>query len=290
MAFALMYDSDNETYPPDARYIAAYVDGSRTGRNYERARAAHPDARFLLISAVGDVDADVIDIEPGNVWPPENAIDWTMRQRALGKNPGYYCNTSTRPAVLAAYAAVGVDPGWWWRADYPGPDALSSFVPDSLPLGEAAWQYANPPRTGSHWDVSVIGPDLQAYLDGVAAPASAGAVQIDAPSPAPVKPPRPPWPAGFGPNDYLGDINGPSNSHGGDPRFDGPDVIAAIRWAQQMLILGGNVPGITDPNSSWADGRFEQPTVDAVAAWQRRDWAPQTQFFGQIWADDYDRL
>lgn len=159
----LMYDSDNETYPADVQYIAAYVDGSRTGRNYERARAAHPNATICKISAVGSADGNVIDIEPGNVWPPENAVDWTIRQRARGGNPGYYCNTSTRPAVLAAYAARGVDPGWWWRADYQ--ERFRHEPPINLPLGEAAWQYANPPITGHHWDVSVIADDFPGFDD-----------------------------------------------------------------------------------------------------------------------------
>jgi hypothetical protein len=163
---ALMYDSDSETYPDGVEYIAAYVDGSRTGRNFDKARAKCPRAKFLTISAVGEVDADVIDIEPGNVWPPENAVDWTIRQRARGGNPGYYCNTSQRQQVLDAYAARGVDPGWWWRADYRSPVSR----PASFALGEAAHQYADPPMTGSHWDVSVISAELQSHIDGDPAP------------------------------------------------------------------------------------------------------------------------
>lgn len=396
MSYALMYDSDNETYPDGAQYIAAYVDGSRTGRNYQRARAARPDAKFLLISAVGDVDADVIDIEPGNVWPPENAVDWTIRQRARGANPGYYCNDAQRPQVLAAYAARGVDPGWWWRASYW--DRFRSGPPADFERGEAAWQYANPPITGGHWDASIIGPELQAYLDGQGgAPASVGAAapiappapagnpgfhpwdgstfNLDAghhygdingpanshggafseekppiqtiqerahdlgydagpvdgvfgpqtiaavsawqrdhlaattqfygqvwgddwaalfsyPAPAPAAPTapapapandKPEWPAGFGPSDYLGNIAGPANSHGGDTSADGPDVIAAIQYVQAALNAKGYGAGAVD-------GVFGPQTEAAVAAWQRAEWAPQTQFFGQCWADDYSRL
>lgn len=177
-----MVDSDTATYPDGVQYIAAYVDGSRTGQNYYIARNRNPQAKFLLVSAVGDADADVIDIEPGNVWPPANAVDWTIRQRSLGKNPGYYCNTSTQQDVLNAYAARGVNPGWWWRADYRDP----SQRPASFALGELAHQYADPPMTGGHWDASVIAPALQAYLDGNAS-ALSGNVQPIVIPPAPVQ-------------------------------------------------------------------------------------------------------
>lgn len=422
--FALMYDSDNETYPDDVQYIAAYVDGSRTGRNFQRARAKCPGARFLLISAVGEVDGDVIDIEPGNVWPPAEAVDWTIRQHARGANPGYYCNTSTRQQVLDAYAARGVDPGWWWRADYPGPNALSVFLPTELARGEVAWQFADPVRTGSHWDVSIIGGDIQAYLDGHgAAPAAAGGVvriqgdgggsdpgflpwdgssfnlaqghfyglitgpaeshggafgqekppitriqqrlqelgfapstpgwadgifgqptadavaawqavnrpgplttrpgevwgddwaalfspsSIPAGGPAPVvQPPPPPpppamsfappegapgWPGGFGEGDFLGDIGGPAQSHGGDASVDGPDVIACIAWVQRRM-QALRWTDVIDPG--WADGVFGQPTIDAVAAWQRErvsrvaGFAMAPDGFGRIFPDDYAAL
>lgn len=43
-------------------------------------------------------------------------------------------------------------------------------------MGEIAWQFANPARTGNHWDVSLISDELQAYLDGHSGALSADAV------------------------------------------------------------------------------------------------------------------
>jgi peptidoglycan hydrolase-like protein with peptidoglycan-binding domain len=417
--YALMYDSDNGTYPDDAQYIAAYVDGSVTGGNYARAKAAHPNARFWLISAVGEVDADVIDIEPTNVWPPANAVPWIRRQLDQGRTPAYYCNTSTRQQCLDAFAEAGLPELPWWRSDYRlAQHQTYGYPPASLPLGEIGWQYADPPLTGSHWDASVISEQLQAYLDGQAAAptaASAGAVPLGpsgagadpgflpwddasfnlapgnyyglitgpaeshggafaqenppilkiqqrlqelgyapqapgwadgrygqptadavaawqavnrpgtlttrpgeiwaddwaalfspasvpagpAPAPTPdpdlaLAPPQtaPPWPGGFGAGDYLGDIAGPAQSHGGDPSVDGPDVIACIAWVQQRLQALRWAPA--DPG--WADGTFGQPTIVAVAAWQRERAARVAGFLlapdgaGRIYTDDYAAL
>lgn len=94
------------------------------------------------------------------------------------------------------------------------------------------------------------------------------------------------WPGYMGPNDYFGLMSGPDESRGGGNAYERPDVKAI----QQRLISMGYVPGISNPNSSWADGVFEQPTYDAVAKWQRHLWAPQTTLYGQVWSDDWARL
>ena len=48
----------------------------------------------------------------------------------------------------------------------------------------------------------------------------------------------------------------------------------------------GHVPGITDPHSGWADGVYEQPTVDAVTAWQKEQ-ALNTGHYGRVYMDDW---
>jgi hypothetical protein len=106
------------------------------------------------------------------------------------------------------------------------------------------------------------------------------------PSPPPVIPPAPglpPWtlPRGH----YYGLITGPANSHGGYYVTER----AAIQAIQRRLIAKGYVPGVRDWRSGWADGIFQQPTVDAVARFQRAEM-PGTTFFGQVWSDDYARL
>ena len=108
-------------------------------------------------------------------------------------------------------------------------------------------------------------------------------------------PAPPPQPAGQAPalpqpfplprDHYYGDIAGPNRSHGGYHPSERP----VVRIIQQRLIAKGYVPGITDVNSPWADGIFEQPTTDAVARFQRAEM-PGTTYFGQVWWDDYAQL
>lgn len=83
------------------------------------------------------------------------------------------------------------------------------------------------------------------------------------PTPPP-RPSAPPYPLAYPPN-VFGDISGPDWCHGG---FYGSEV-PAVRAIQQQLIRKGFVAGIADPNSGWADGKFEQPTVDATRRFQQ---------------------
>ena len=83
-------------------------------------------------------------------------------------------------------------------------------------------------------------------------------------------------------NEYFGDINGPEVSHGGFYENERVHVRNIQRW----LIIHGYAGNVDD---RWADGLFEQPTIDAVAAFQRAEM-PGTQFFGQVWWDDYEQM
>lgn len=80
-------------------------------------------------------------------------------------------------------------------------------------------------------------------------------------------------------------ITGPNEPHGG---INGAER-RVIKIIQQRLIVKGYVPGVSDVNSPWADGVFEQPTADAATRFQRAEM-PGTQFYGQVWADDYAQL
>lgn len=91
--------------------------------------------------------------------------------------------------------------------------------------------------------------------------------------------PVPPWPL---PREhYFGLISGPERSHGGYFPAERPWV----KQIQQALQRKGYAP----ETPGWADGRFEDPTAEAVATWQR-DHMPGTRFYGQVWADDWARL
>ena len=91
----------------------------------------------------------------------------------------------------------------------------------------------------------------------------------------------PPWP--LAPENYFGLITGPNASHGG---FHAADR-SYIREIQQALIRKGFVPGISDPNSVWANGTYQELTREAVLRFQRSIGYHQT---GNIWPDDWDRL
>lgn len=97
---------------------------------------------------------------------------------------------------------------------------------------------------------------------------------------------RRPWPSYMPSFHFFGLVTGPAKSHGGYYVQERADVKAI----QQRLIVLGYVPGITNPNSSWADGIFEQPTKDAVAAWQRKNYAATTSYYGEVWSDDWRHL
>ena len=115
-----------------------------------------------------------------------------------------------------------------------------------------------------------------------------GSVPITPEAPAkPVAPTVPalPQPFPLRRDHWYGLITGPEASHGGYYAAERP----VIKIIQQRLIAKGYVPGITNINSGWADGIFEQPTADAVARFQRAEM-PGTTFYGQIWWDDYAQL
>ncbi|RJQ68159.1 peptidoglycan-binding protein [Pseudonocardiaceae bacterium YIM PH 21723] len=80
------------------------------------------------------------------------------------------------------------------------------------------------------------------------------------------------------PGAYFGPLTGPVDSHGGATGWE-RDQVARIQRRLQEL-------GYAPSHEGWADGRFEQETADAVAAWQR-DKMPGTTRFGEVWPDDW---
>ena len=112
-----------------------------------------------------------------------------------------------------------------------------------------------------------------------------GDTQVQAPSvPAASGVPRINFPAFDIPGDqYFGLISGPNESHGGYFESEKDNV----RAIQQWLIAHGYVPGIHDIGNGWADGIFEEPTAQAVARFQHAERPNGTEFWGQVWSDDY---
>jgi hypothetical protein len=91
----------------------------------------------------------------------------------------------------------------------------------------------------------------------------------------------PAWP--LSPGHHFGLITGPAASHGGFVPADRPFV----RQIQRALIKKGFVPGVTDPDSPWADGTYSTPTKQAVLRFQQSAGRPQT---GNIGPADWARL
>lgn len=106
-------------------------------------------------------------------------------------------------------------------------------------------------------------------------------------TPPPSRPPtlpRFPLPEGH----YFGLITGPNESHGGAPVSMGgiPDEQYYVRLIQERLQRLGFAPTV----AGWADGIFEQPTKNAVAAWQRAARPNDTTRWGEVWDVDWADL
>ena len=94
-----------------------------------------------------------------------------------------------------------------------------------------------------------------------------------------------PYPLPYG--HYFGNIDGDERSHGGYYVSERP-WIKSIQEA--LAILGFTPNGPADLTNGWCDGLFEQPTIDAAAAFQRKFRPNGTEFWGQIWDDDLETM
>jgi len=126
----------------------------------------------------------------------------------------------------------------------------------------------------------------RAHVNDAAALNPIAAVMVGGPGtqPSPAPKPTPANPAGWPlpPGHYFGLITGPDECHGG--------IDAAERASVQKIQQRLQVLGYAPKTAGWADGKFEGPTKDAVAAWQRAKYAQQTSRYGEIWSDDWARL
>lgn len=157
----IMYDSINPSaIPRDARLVAGYIDGS-VSKWPSSAWNWFPDAVMVRISAIGSTwDADVFDVEPRAIWPPENAVPLVDRARENGRTPTVYLNEMndwgyTRGVFQRAKVAEPL----WWVANYNGRR--------EIPSGSVGRQFAHPGEaylrgipptvpweTGKHFDLS----------------------------------------------------------------------------------------------------------------------------------------
>jgi hypothetical protein len=143
-----MYDSTSAAdIPADAEMVAGYCDGEFewSAADWER----FPNAvRVRIATQHTTDDGHVLDVERGDA-VPEDAPGWVlMRQDAGIVQPTLYCGLSAVEAVRAACAGLLY---WLWVADWTGEPHPVSYA--------AAVQYAHPPQSGGHYDLSIVYSD-----------------------------------------------------------------------------------------------------------------------------------
>lgn len=126
-----------------------------------------------------------------------------------------------------------------------------------------------------------IHPSPSGYVSSIDSVAGWGFAAGPTPPPAPPAANWPNYP--FSPPDHFGDILGDKHSHGGNPKYDSPVIIADIAALQTKLNKLGFGPLV-------ADGQFGPKTIAAAAAFQHKYRANSTTLFGQIWGDDWATL
>lgn len=150
MSTVTMYDADNPyDIPRDAQMVAGYIDGSRTTWIPEW-WGWFPQAVKVTISAVGARwDADLFDVEPGCIWPPENVLPLVVTARNNGRWPAVYCNQLNHwPYIRQMFRMRGMEEPPYIVANYDGVAII--------PNGAVGKQYKHPPQIGKHYDLSVI--------------------------------------------------------------------------------------------------------------------------------------
>lgn len=150
MSTVTMYDADNPyDIPRDAKMVAGYIDGSRTTWKPEW-WDWFPQAVKVTISAVGARwDADLFDVEPGCIWPPENVLSLVTTARNNGRWPAVYCNQLQHwTYVRQMFRMRGMEEPPYIVANYDGVAVI--------PEGAVGKQYKHPPQIGKHYDLSVV--------------------------------------------------------------------------------------------------------------------------------------
>lgn len=134
----IMYDADNPyDIPSDAAMVAGYIDGSRT--TWTQAMwDRFPNAQKITISAVGKRwDADVFDVEPGCIWPPENVIPLVKKAREEGRWPTVYCNEVNHwQYIRDMFRGMSMEEPPYLVANYDGDP--------TIPHGAVGKQFAHP--------------------------------------------------------------------------------------------------------------------------------------------------
>lgn len=144
--FPIFDSSTLEDIPTDAKGVAYYMDGEFR-RTLAQVKAHCPNATFIIsITVLGDLSADFYDIENGD-GTPMDLLHWTITKRADGGTPGGYASDYTWGQIKQVFGGAPLP--LWWRSH---PDNIASLSPPGI-VGK---QYAWPPDTGGHYDLSIF--------------------------------------------------------------------------------------------------------------------------------------
>lgn len=211
--------------------------------------------------------------------------NWDVNQKSIGIE---HANSSTSPwlvgpktiesgahlvAALCRFYSLG-RPKWGVNV-FPHSNFTSTSCPASL---QGVQHEAYMTRAQQWYDAMVNDSSAPAPVEVKPNPAT--------PAPVVNKPQRvdfKPYP--FDPNGWhrFGLITGPNELHGGYYENERIHVKNIQRW----LVRHGYAGNVNE--DQWADGLYEQPTVDAVIAFQKAEM-PGTTYWGEVWADDYARM
>ncbi|EST24400.1 hypothetical protein [Streptomyces roseochromogenus] len=128
-----MYDSVSPgNIPAGATMVAGYADGLYA--NIPDMKARFPHATVVSIAVRWTTRAQVMDVENGDATPAQ-AVAWCTQTMAATSNHELtvYCDTSTWPAVRAAFKSAGVTEPNYWVAQYDNDP--------TVPAGAIAKQY-----------------------------------------------------------------------------------------------------------------------------------------------------
>lgn len=258
-----------------------FADGSPVVRevsNYVQAIAGRRPGELLVL----DFEGPILHIADPVGW----AAQWLGGvAEATGVMPLVYMSRSvTHQFNWSRVVRLGAG---LWCAAY----AKAMGSPSHWPF-TAMWQYSSSglvAGVAGRVDLDTFYGDEKAwaaYGGGPAAPESGKPSAPPAPALPPSKPAAkytaPPGPFGLPSGHFYGLITGPATSHGGYHAAER----AAVRWIQVRLQELGYAPKA----KAWADGKFETPTRDAVAKWQKARHAKTTTRPGEVWADDWANL
>lgn len=290
-------EADDDFVPEGARRFVQPGFAGLDLRDYSKlpsgkgwgAPCAAARATVTLTHARVTVDARIAELV-GLVLRACEARGYIFRAADTG---AYNCRKIAGTNTWSNHAwALAIDVNW---QSNPYTSAWVTDIPDwmhnLLNRYGFAWggDYTGGKRDFMHFEFMGTPQQAQLALALARAELGAGSV-IVTPSPTPVVPTGT-WPLAPGGFPYSHDhcfglITDPSAKvHGGINATERRYII----WIQQGLIATGCVGGIGDWRSSWADGRYEGATVQAMALYQRR-FEPRTTLFGQCWWDDYRDL